>query len=62
VKDLPHVKERFYKGSSKERGSGIGLSVCDEIVTRHGGTLSIRNAADNGAVVAVSIPLKPKTP
>ena len=32
--ELPHVKEKFYKGSSKNRGSGIGLAVCDEIVTR----------------------------
>ena len=34
-KDLPHVKEKFYKGSSKARGNGIGLAVCDEIITRH---------------------------
>ena len=32
AEDLPHVKERFYKGRGKERGSGIGLAVCDEIV------------------------------
>ena len=37
--ELPHVKMKFYKGSSKARGSGIGLAVCDEIVTMHGGTL-----------------------
>ena len=31
--ELPFVKQKFYKGSSKARGSGIGLAVCDEIVT-----------------------------
>ena len=39
-KDLPHVKEKFYKGSSKARGNGIGLAVCDEIVARLGGSLT----------------------
>ena len=33
----PHVKYKFYKGSSKARGSGIGLAVCEEIITRHEG-------------------------
>ena len=37
--ELPHVKMKFYKGSSKARGSGIGLAVCEEIVTMHGGAL-----------------------
>ena len=35
--ELPLVKKKFYKGSSKARGSGIGLAVCDEIVRLHGG-------------------------
>ncbi|MEI3330990.1 MAG: ATP-binding protein [Oscillospiraceae bacterium] len=29
--ELPYVKQKFYKGSSKARGSGIGLAVCDEM-------------------------------
>lgn len=56
--DLCHVKERFFKGSSKERGSGIGLSVCDEIVTRHGGRLIIANAETGGTLVTVLLPVR----
>jgi Signal transduction histidine kinase len=55
--ELPHVKYKFYKGSSKARGSGIGLAVCDEIVRLHGGILIIDNAADAGAVVTVLLPV-----
>ena len=55
--ELPHVKEKFYKGSSKNRGTGIGLSVCDEIITRHGGQLTVANAADGGCIVSLTLPL-----
>ena len=58
--ELPHVKEKFYKGSSKNRGTGIGLSVCDEIVTRHGGRLIVENAKDGGCQVTVILPMKSK--
>ena len=54
--ELPHVKEKFYKGSSKNRGTGIGLSVCDEIVTRLGGELTIENAEGGGCQVTVLLP------
>ena len=55
--ELPYVKQKFYKGSSKARGSGIGLAVCDEIVQRHGGRLDIANAEGGGAVVTISLPM-----
>ena len=54
--ELPHVKEKFYKGSSKNRGTGIGLAVCDEIVTRHGGRLDVANAPGGGCMVTVTLP------
>ena len=56
-KDLPHVKEKFYKGSSKARGNGIGLAVCDEIISRLGGTLTIGNAEGGGCVVTFTLPM-----
>ena len=54
--ELPLVKKKFYKGSSKARGSGIGLSVCDEIVQMHGGVLTLENAEGGGTLVTIEIP------
>ena len=55
--ELPRVKMKFYKGSSKARGSGIGLVVCEEIITIHGGTLTLENADGGGTLVTISIPI-----
>ena len=58
AEELPHVKYKFYKGSSKARGSGIGLAVCDEIITRHEGTLDIDNAEGGGCIVTIHLPIR----
>ena len=55
--ELPLVKKKFYKGSSKARGTGIGLAVSDEIVEMHNGQLILDNAPDGGTVVTVRLPL-----
>ena len=55
--EIPLVKKKFYKGSSKARGTGIGLAVCDEIVEMHGGTLTLENAPGGGTVVTVRLPI-----
>ncbi len=59
--ELPHVKEKFYKGSSKNRGTGIGLAVCDEIITRHKGRMDIRNADGGGCMVILTLPISTRT-
>ena len=54
--EIPLVKKKFYKGSSKARGTGIGLAVCDEIVEMHGGVLTLENAQGGGTLVTVALP------
>ncbi len=54
--ELPLVKKKFYKGSSKARGTGIGLAVCEEIVQMHGGSLKLSNAPGGGTLVTVCLP------
>ena len=56
--ELPFLKNKFYKGSSKARGSGIGLAVCEEIIARHEGTLEVGNAEGGGFQVTIRLPVE----
>ena len=57
--EIQHVKMKFFKGkNAKERGSGIGLAVCEEIVRYHDGSLEIKNAEDRGLIVTVRLPIR----
>ncbi len=44
----------FY--STKPKGTGLGLTLCREIVDAHGGRLSIANREGGGAIVTVWLP------
>lgn len=44
----------FY--STKPTGTGLGLTLCREIVEAHGGRLSLANRAGGGALVSVWLP------
>jgi signal transduction histidine kinase len=48
----------FY--STKPKGTGLGLTLCREIVDAHGGRLSIANRDGGGAVVTVWLPGPPE--
>ena len=59
---LPRVFDRFYKVdpsrsiSSASSGSGLGLSIVQAIVERHGGRIAASNAAKGGAVFEIVLP------
>ncbi len=55
---LPHVFDRFYRGDqSRTRlatgGSGLGLSICQALVTAHGGTIAVQSEVGRGTEVRV---------
>jgi signal transduction histidine kinase len=58
--ELPHVFERFYRGTISEAergsGSGLGLSIAKSIVDMHEGRITIQSAPGSGTQVVVSLP------
>lgn len=55
--DLPNIKEKFYKGNSKNSNTGIGLSICNEIIKLHDGSIDILSKVNQGTTVIIEIPL-----
>lgn len=56
--ELPRVKEKFYKGKNAKSQNGIGLSICEEIVKLHKGTMVINSEENVGTEIIVSLPKK----
>ncbi len=59
--ELAHIFERFHRvngarGRSFE-GSGIGLSLVNELVLLHGGTINVTSVVDQGTSFTILIPL-----
>ncbi len=55
--DIDHVFEKFYRPKEARTGGlGLGLSIAKGFTEAHGGTISVENAADGGAVFTLRIP------
>ncbi len=51
---------RSRTGTAGERGSGLGLLLCREMVERHGGTLAVASAPGRGSLFRFTLPLAPE--
>lgn len=56
-KDLEHIFTPFF--TTKTKGSGLGLPICQRIVESHGGTITVENARRAGARCRIEVPLHP---
>jgi two-component system OmpR family sensor kinase len=69
AEDQQHIFERFYRvDTSRQRsssdGSGLGLSIVDEVMKAHGGSVSVSSEPGNGATFTLHFKslVSPKTP
>jgi len=58
--DQPRVFERFYRADSSRTGSanaGLGLAICQAIVTAHAGTIEVASEQKVGTTFTVRLPV-----
>ncbi len=63
--ELPHIFERFYRGSlaneARGSGSGLGLAIVKSIVDMHGGRITVQSTLGQGTSMVVTLPRDPRT-
>ena len=54
--DVVHIFEPFF--TTKGLGSGLGLSICFDIIKQHSGEITVRNDPETGVTFTVWLPLE----
>jgi signal transduction histidine kinase len=61
AQDLPHIFEKLYRversNSRYVQGSGLGLSIVQQIVEKHAGHITVESKVDVGTTFTLHLPL-----
>ncbi|RMF83507.1 MAG: PAS domain S-box protein [Planctomycetota bacterium] len=54
----PEARERIFEPlfTSKAKGTGLGLTICRQIIEQHGGTITLANTIGRGAEFQIHLP------
>jgi len=55
-KRIPHIGEPFY--TTKERGIGLGLTICNKIINEHNGFFHVSSEKNDGTSITITLPMK----
>jgi signal transduction histidine kinase len=55
-KSLPKIFDMFFRATSSVEGTGLGLYICKEMITKLGGTIKLESKLGEGTTVAIKIP------
>ena len=55
---IDKIWEPFFTTKEAGKGTGLGLSICSDIVHKLGGTISVANKSEGGALFTIKLPLK----
>ena len=56
-KDRENIFKRFWRGAGeKKEGAGLGLAIVSQIMRAHGGSVSVADNPDGGALFILSFP------
>ena len=57
TKNLERIFDPFFTTKGHDQGNGLGLSICHDIVARHGGRVEVDSELHKGTTFTLTLPV-----
>jgi two-component system NtrC family sensor kinase len=55
---MSQIFDPFFTTKDPGKGTGLGMSICYDIMKKLGGSIRVRNSENSGAIFSLAIPVK----